>query len=65
MNELIIIPKKDNGYNAEILADMVKEINSTEVPKEDFLSDNVYCFNREDRTLRMAQTGEKMQLRVA
>ncbi len=65
INELIIVPNKGMGYDVEKLLDMVKEVNASTVSKEEFLSDNVYSFNRKDRSLRMAITGEKIMLQVA
>lgn len=52
IHELIIIPDK-NGDNEE-LAKMVKEINSTQVAAEEVLSDHVYRYERENKTVSIA-----------
>lgn len=44
LHELIILPATED-FPAQYLLSMVKEINSTEVSKEDILADNVYLFH--------------------
>ncbi len=64
VNEIILLPRYDAMDDAEILLNVVKEVNAREVPAEDFLSDNVYTFSRSDRALRFALTGEKISLQL-
>lgn len=45
IHELIIV-KNDHQYRKEILKEMVKEINLTQVPIEDVLSDSIYYYSR-------------------
>jgi len=45
IHELIII-KNDYSYNKKILKEMVKDINFTQVPLEDVLSNNIYFYSR-------------------
>lgn len=42
----IIIVKNDYSYDKKILKDMVKDVNLTQVPLEEVLSDNVYFYSR-------------------
>ena len=65
VNELIVLPHEESQEETEKLAEMVREVNRSSVPAHEFLSDNVYTFSRKDRSLRIALTGEKMQLKVA
>lgn len=44
IHEVIVVPDVFEGYDA--FKAMVKEINETEVDQKDFLSDNVYRYNR-------------------
>ena len=46
IHEVIIVPAEDN-IDKEQLLNMVKEVNETQVPIQEVLSDNVYYFNRE------------------
>lgn len=45
IHELIIV-KNDHTYDKKILKEMVKDVNLTQVPLEDVLSDNVYFYSR-------------------
>lgn len=45
VHETILLPV-NMGYDPEILYEMVKEINDSEVSKTDYLSDSVYKFSR-------------------
>lgn len=45
IHELIIV-KNDTNYNKEVLKEMVTDINLTQVPIEEVLSDNIYFFSR-------------------
>lgn len=44
IHEVILVPYRET-YIKEQLSEMVKEINTTQVPKEDILSDQVYFYN--------------------
>lgn len=46
VHEVILLPVKDNDDFRE-LKDMVREVNRTQVAREDFLSDNVYLYRRD------------------
>ncbi len=65
IHELIIVPTSEAGDRTEELLSMVKEVNATQVQKEDFLSDNVYSFKRKERALCFALTGEQISLQTA
>lgn len=52
VHELILIPESF-GMEKEQLLTMVKEINATEVAKEDVLSDNVYYYDQEKECLTL------------
>lgn len=52
IHELIVVSTKD--YTPERLINMVKSVNETAVAPEDFLSDNVYRFETETKTLSIA-----------
>ncbi len=47
IHEVIILPASCAGDATE-LADLVREVNLTEVSPEEILSDSVYCYNQED-----------------
>lgn len=48
IHEIIILPVKENVSKAELL-EMVKEINSTQVSKDEQLSDNVYIYKKKNK----------------
>ena len=50
VHEIILIPGSFSD-NAEDMIGIVKQINATEVRPEDFLSDNVYYFDRATKTI--------------
>lgn len=46
VHEMLVMPKdEENLQTPDMLRQMVKEVNQTEVSDEDFLSDNVYRYN--------------------
>lgn len=51
IHEVIFIPASEN-IDEEEMKIMVKEVNETQVPKEDFLSDEVYFYNAETYELQ-------------
>lgn len=58
IHELILI--KDSGeLNAAELQAMVMDVNQSEVPPQDKLSDDVYYYNGKEHTLSMATTREE------
>lgn len=47
VHEIILVPARDvEMWQAEELKDMVREINTIEIPEEEILSNSVYYFNR-------------------
>lgn len=50
IHEIIII-KADEELQKDQLLDMVREVNDTQVPVQEVLSDNVYYFKRETETI--------------
>lgn len=53
IHEVIVIPENCGG-NKECLESIVREVNDTEVPIEDKLSDSVYKWSKKDGTLSIA-----------
>lgn len=53
VHETLLLHTKENE-DVESLKDMVKQVNSTEVPNEDVLSDNVYHYNANTGLLEIA-----------
>lgn len=50
IHEVIVLP--DNGrVDKNALAKMVSEVNSTQVSEEDYLSDSIYYYNRNDEKI--------------
>ena len=47
VHELLILPK--DGHDAKELLQMVRSINRMEVEREEWLSDNIYCYSRADK----------------
>ncbi len=45
IHELILLPRSA-GMDKEYIKDMVREVNATQVPKEEVLSDEVYLYSR-------------------
>lgn len=61
IHELILIP--DSGeLDVEYLANMVREINATQVPPEEVLSDKVYYYDRNQKALMFADSMEIISL---
>ena len=50
VHELIIVPK-DGEMKGEVLRNMVKEVNETQVEAQDRLSNNVYAYDRQTHVL--------------
>ena len=58
---MILIP--DSGeLDVEYLANMVREINATQVPPEEVLSDKVYYYDRNQKALMFADSMEIISL---
>ena len=53
IHELIIL-EPDDAAEYEKLADMVKEVNTTQVEVGERLSDHVYVYNRGEEALKVA-----------
>ncbi len=52
VHEVIILPKVNN-YDKDILANMVREVNTDGVAMEEILSDNVYEYSRREKVLML------------
>lgn len=67
-HECIIVPATE-GIQLDFLENMVQEVNSSEVSKEDKLSDHVYRFDAEEKTLvradRVTDAEEKSHERIS
>ena len=50
VHELIVIPVWEEADNERLLS-MVRQVNSTEVPADEVLSDSVYIFKRQDKCI--------------
>ncbi|MCR5791736.1 MAG: DUF5688 family protein [Lachnospiraceae bacterium] len=50
---LILVPYNQGEQSKEYLAKMVDEVNATEVPQEDILSDKVYIYLRENKCITL------------
>jgi len=50
VHEVLLVPHDEN-VKAEELAEMIQHINREEVPREDWLSDHAYFYNRADDSL--------------
>lgn len=53
LHEVILI-KEDEAPSVEVLKSMVQEVNETQVNIEDYLSDNVYYYDREKKEVSIA-----------
>ena len=61
IHEVLLVP--DNGQmNVQELEDMVKNVNRTQVSPDEVLSDNVYIYDREAKSLQIASTKEPLVL---
>lgn len=58
IHEIIIIPDNLNSIDKNVLESMVRDVNATQVSAEEFLSNNVYYYNRDDKCLFIAETME-------
>ena len=52
VHEVIIVPESV-APGRRMLTEMLKEVNETQVPQEEILSDHVYYYDRKERNLRM------------
>ena len=50
IHEMIIVPK-DGNISPKELGEMVRNVNETEVAREEVLSDRIYEFDKEKRQL--------------
>lgn len=51
VHECIVVPAND-VYSRQNLEEIVREVNATQVPDEDFLSDNIYFYSGREDSLR-------------
>ena len=58
-HECILVPELDGEFDAGSLRDMVKQVNETELPPEDFLSDSVYYYDRETGEISIVGSEEE------
>lgn len=56
IHEVIVLP--DNGEDVKAFAAMVREINETQVDKEEQLSDHVYRYEAKEHVLKIADISE-------
>ena len=49
---MIIVPESASP-GQRMLTEMLREVNETQVPDEDILSDHVYYYDRKERRLRL------------
>lgn len=52
VHEMIIVPESVSP-GRRMLTEMLREVNETQVPDEDILSDHVYYYDRKERRLRL------------
>lgn len=64
IHELLLVP--DNGsMDVDTLAQMVHEVNTTQVAPEEVLSDNVYYYDKNVRALMIAESKEVLEVIAA
>lgn len=64
VHEVLVLPKHADWVRAvseKELGQMVREINLSEVPPEEVLSDHLYEFSGRDRQVRTVQKSQRMQ----
>lgn len=54
IHETLFIPEKESPVDVEYMTEMVKVVNSTELPEHEYLSDHVYFFDRDEKVLSIA-----------
>lgn len=54
LHELIVLPENQYTGDCEACAEMVKNVNTSVVLPEDYLSDHVYTYNRDTQELEIA-----------
>ena len=54
IHETLFIPEKDTPVDLDYMTEMVKAVNSTELPEHEYLSDHVYFFDRDKKVLSIA-----------
>lgn len=62
VNEVLILSKesaKEMGMTPKDLGNMVRGVNQTEVTKEDLLSDHIYSYDRERKTLETVKDSKE------
>ena len=52
LHELILVPKSE-GINGEMLQKMIREVNATQVPMDEVLSDNLYVYTVADNVIKI------------
>lgn len=63
--ELILIPKSSVDGDLAPFQQMVREVNGNKdiVPDEGYLSDNIYYYDRENRTVELADAAPKISIK--
>lgn len=65
IHEVIIMPDDGNGSNLNMLKDMVRTVNATEVPPQDVLSDNVYHYDSRNKIFELGDEFVARQIQAA
>lgn len=55
--EVLLMKEDDNEMSIERLSDMVKEVNETQVEKQQWLGNSIYRFNRERHEIEVISRG--------
>ncbi len=59
IHDLILLPD-DGSVSAECLKEMVREVNKSVVAREEWLSEDVYYYDCEEKKVRISNTGKKL-----
>ena len=54
MHECILVSEDGDGASAQELAEIVREVNDTQVAKEEILSYHVYRYDRKNENITIA-----------
>ena len=53
IHDVLVFPKSNlpDGYSLETLADMIQEVNETQLTDDEVLSDHAYCYHRDSKEI--------------
>ncbi|MCR5100629.1 MAG: DUF5688 family protein [Butyrivibrio sp.] len=63
IHETLVVPEQGDYQEVKILQEMVRQVNKESVNENDFLSDNIYYFDRRTNILKMCECSDNTMVK--